>query len=137
MARSALDNFGKAIISGVRDPTIRHVEREIGSDVAGIVSSTAANELTKAGFTEEQKDVLRRYARHVVDMTIAQFLQTIADASDDGEASLRYVDPNSDQLFDIVETTPSLAGELWLSTGWINRHSLFDNPFDLDQLEEK
>ena len=107
-----LSEFGKILMSDVRDRTIRLFDKKL----QGTMKDEESRKLYERtlDLIEEQKKLLEDIIPKVIDLSIHNMLCMFEDHTDfeivkDGE--------------NIVEMSDGLSGELYTSDGWIDRYS--------------
>jgi hypothetical protein len=114
MASSQLDEFGAALMQRVRDKAISQFERTLLGEIKSARARELHSELSR--IPEEHVSVVRRAVYGAIDEALARLLQLI-----DEEDQLEVQWSGSE----ISEESDGLAGELFSTSGWLNRFSEF------------
>jgi hypothetical protein len=116
MPNRTLDDLGEALITRVRDRTIRHWDKIVDGSMKGETAEQARRELSEAS---DPRVAVEGLIPRIVDSTLYQLLQLVAD---DERLSLS-VQSHGGSLTDVREVSDGLGGELFGRNGWIARFS--------------
>lgn len=118
MKLSALDYFGNALITQVRDATVKHWDMVIEGKMKDAVSTGTHRSI--AGQQQITKELVSELIPLVVDACVHRFLVML-----DAEAGrMKLVVGSSDTpVTDLAAESDGLAGELYGDRGWISRFS--------------
>lgn len=112
MNMSDLEKFGKIFIEETRDISIRNMNKRIDGTMKGEESQIIYKKI--AGFTDEQKEILKFVVSETVDNVLDSFLFMVEQHEN---ISLLYNDTN------LNEESDGLSGELYTEDGWIEKYS--------------
>jgi hypothetical protein len=115
--KDILNNFGQLVVNRVRDDVILSIDKAILGDRKDIFSKHLQS--MAEGFTSEQLVFTYELIPHLVDNTIAMFLQLF-----DVDQALQVNIQNSEgQYVDLSTLTDSIEAEYSHSEGWVNMFS--------------
>lgn len=118
--RSILDEFGKALMTNVRDDTFSYLQRLLSGQMADVASAKVYGDLQK--LSPKDMELLERVLALAVDGSLARFLNFIDEF---GIALLFRT--RTGEAVDIRAISDGLAGELHTDDGWIARFSAFSD----------
>ncbi|MGG4443728.1 epimerase [Brevibacillus fortis] len=117
MSKKALDFFGEALMSKVRDEAIIHWDYVTNGKMKGEHSEQIYNQLSE--FTPEQRELVQRMIPKVVNTTLHYLLWMLEQE----EAIDVAVKLESEEVESIREISDGLTGELYTEDGWFERFS--------------
>ena len=107
-----LDEFGKILITEVRDGTIDSMNKMIDGTMKGTTAKLIRKKI--AILNEEQIEVLKELILEIVDCSLDSMLFMI-----EGDPELQLIF----QGVDLKEVSDGLSGELYTEDGWIQKFS--------------
>ena len=117
MNQTALDLFGRLLITKVRDEAISDWRMIIGGSMKGETSVKVREML--APFSEQQRNVVISLVPKVVDTVLHHLLWTLEQTN---EVKIGVLAHNQ-EVASLKEVSDGLAGELYSDDGWIARFS--------------
>lgn len=114
--RTILDDFGKTLISEVRDRSISEIDMLLDGKMKGITAQIFKSKLKSFG--KEQIEVIKWLIPQLVDINLNNTLEMI-DSNNSIDVKITY---NNSQ-YSIKELSDGLSGELYTSDGWIQKFS--------------
>ena len=120
---AALNEFGKLLMSQVRDDTCDFLTKLLAGKMADKTSHALFVEIQEC--SENDLNLIKRLLVAAVDASIVQFLYFI----EQNQFRLFVKDHNGVES-DIVKISDGLAGELYSDEGWIAKFSRFKDRLD-------
>ena len=124
MAHDALDEFGKFVMTHLRDRGIDHLDRLLAAQWKAPSLVKIQDELQ--ALTPEQRGLARRACVQSLDSAIHDFLFALQEQTDlaDAHIAVTVADQN------IAAMSDGLQGELFTNNGWYARYSAYGEPPD-------
>ena len=110
-----LDEFGKILITEVRDGTIDSMNKMIDGTMKGTIAKLIRKKI--AILNNEQIEILKWLIPEIVDFSLDSMLFMF-----EGHPDLQLVF----QGVDLKEVSDGLSGELYTEDGWIQKFSEYD-----------
>ena len=110
-----LDEFGKILITEVRDGTIDSMNKMIDGTMKGTIAKLIRKKISI--LDKEQIEVLKWLIPEIVDFSLDSMLFMF-----EGHPDLQLVF----QGVDLKEVSDGLSGELYTEDGWIQKFSKYD-----------
>lgn len=113
----ALDNFGKKLVTEVRDNALF----DIRATMSGHMKSERAqrsHQQIEALLDDDGKKLLLEVATHAVDVTL-HFFMTMVEAN----PSILLAWREKNEFVELTKVSDGLAGELYTDEGWIQQFS--------------
>lgn len=112
----AMDMYGKALMSEVRDETISQIDRTIDGKMRDESSQLIKEKLSQ--FNSDQLETLKWLVPQIVDLSLHNLLTMIEQSE---VVKIMVIDGKNN--VDINQVSDGLAGELYTEDGWIARFS--------------
>jgi hypothetical protein len=128
--RSILDEFGAALMNGVRDEACSFLQRVISGKMADKWSKALYRDLQKQKFKPEQAEFVGRMLEAAVHMGIVSFLQFL----DQNEIAIVFRVEDG-HTHNIQAISDGLVGELYTEDGWIEKFSKLKEGVAIEPLE--
>ena len=122
---TALDTFGKLLMSRVRDESFDQVWDIFRGRMRSGYERDLAEQYMAAKFTPEQQAVLERVVLEAIDAAIHHFLWMIEDESVRGRVQLLAVRGSTGEMVDLTKASAGLSAQPQREGGWEAEHSKY------------
>ena len=113
-----LDKFGEFFVSNLRDKMLDDLQMLLTASWKAPSAQKLQDRL--ATLNDEQRDILRETAEHLITAGMHDFLFALEEDADSGGSIRIMVDGT-----DLAEASDGLHGEIFTENGWISRFSKY------------